>query len=593
MSTQEYTLDPSFHCPFGWPTEPNYPIDNNNHSSPIHHKNQPLWHVWNNIFQNNLSQQDFALDPPPSFDLLAAHLNRLYLEALYLPEATIPGKTNEWLMDQFAKQVRRRTASIREEEEEGVLAEVYWSFMITEEALGRKWGTEMAKIIRSYSAPVSENYKQEEEPLVELENEEEMLHLNEPEAFATILHHLYHHSSSPPSASHKPSFIKPDSIAQQLEIWSIRETQLQIVLLLELIILANRSLDHAAQPLLHHKKQLSASPRKPSRKSTASRKQTVRERGTDSSGDAGEKEEKMVVKDLESLLEGLVDKLAMWQVISGLQNQLPTQSTNSSSFQNNSHLPVDLDQVQRFWTDVIEEHYTQHLPLLNASFRPKLFPTSIYHPSSSSSLVPRRFDATAGSQIARTPNLRKLARRARMRAGLESALQARQNMSPTMRELSGFRPPPPSKRSLSLVAVAAGAGGAAKSLAEQSLPLDPARASSRALFSRRQVTLSTKPTNAPSKYAPNPPPIASRQSLHLTGSKRKQSEPKHRAVGQLSTQLVTPRKKKPIVGLRCSDRRPHDPVEPPPPATTTVGKATAAAGDVLVPDTPQTSRRIH
>lgn len=63
----------------------------------------------------------------------------------------------------------------------------------------------------------------------------------------------------------------------------------------------------------------------------------------------------MVVKDLESLLEGLVDKLAMWQVISGLQNQLPTQSTNSSSFQNNSHLPVDLDQVQRFWTDVIEE----------------------------------------------------------------------------------------------------------------------------------------------------------------------------------------------------------------------------------------------
>lgn len=132
-------------------------------------------------------------------------------------------------MDQFAKQVRRRTASIREEEEEGVLAEVYWSFMITEEALGRKWGTEMAKIIRSYSAPVSENYKQEEEPLVELENEEEMLHLNEPEAFATILHHLYHHSSSPPSASQKPSFIKPDSIAQQLEIWSIREFSLSLL----------------------------------------------------------------------------------------------------------------------------------------------------------------------------------------------------------------------------------------------------------------------------------------------------------------------------------------------------------------------------
>ncbi|KAA1106754.1 hypothetical protein PGTUg99_022194 [Puccinia graminis f. sp. tritici] len=80
---------------------------------------------------------------------------------------------------------------------------------------------------------------------------------------------------------------------------------------------------------------------------------------------------------------------------------------------------------------------TRHLPLLNSSFRPKLFPTSIYDPSASSSLVPTQFDATARpgpGAIHRTPNLKKLERRAAARAGPQETAPMRQNVSPTMLE---------------------------------------------------------------------------------------------------------------------------------------------------------------
>jgi hypothetical protein len=125
--------------------------------------------------------------------------------------------------------------------------------------------------------------------------------------------------------------------------------------LLELIILTNLSLDAGSQLL--HKKQLSASPRKKGKE-----KRSLGGLG----GEEGEKEleDKEVVADLECLLEGLVDKLAMWQIISGLENHLgPSRKSNP---RNASLIPssdtLDLDDVQRFWTDVVEEQLSRLSP---------------------------------------------------------------------------------------------------------------------------------------------------------------------------------------------------------------------------------------
>jgi hypothetical protein len=69
----------------------------------------------------------------------------------------------------------------------------------------------------------------------------------------------------------------------------------------------------------------------------------------------------VVVADLESLLEGLVDKLAMWQIISGIENQIGSTQASSKLNPSDSH---DLDLVQRFWTDVVEEQLSL-FPLKN------------------------------------------------------------------------------------------------------------------------------------------------------------------------------------------------------------------------------------
>ncbi|KAA1072247.1 hypothetical protein PGT21_031025 [Puccinia graminis f. sp. tritici] len=575
MSTIEYSLGPSFDCPFGWPAEPSYPIDPINQTTataiPHHLASSPerpsrktpsdLLQTWDSIFSCRSTDHDEPIDQ------LATLLNRLYLEAVYLPETSA--------VERFAARVRNSEEGFEEE----ALLGLYESFMIPEEALARKWGTEMGKIARVYEArskrvvdgdEEQEEEEDEEEEAIVVENDEELFHLNEPEAFALVLQQFFSPAqpdlSRPLAGPHpvpdstKVSFIKPDSIAQQLEVWSTRETQLQIVLLLELIILTNLSLDAGSQLL--HKKQLSASPRKKGKE----------KRNLGGLGEEEEKEleDKEVVADLECLLEGLVDKLAMWQIISGLENHLgPSRKSNP---RNDSLIPssdtLDLDDVQRFWTDVVEEHYTRHLPLLNPSFRPKLFPTSIYDPSASSSLVPTQFDATARpgpGTIHRTPNLKKLERRAAARAGRQETAQMRQNVSPTMLELTGLGRRRPLARP--------------GSLSESQLALQ-AR-SSRALFNRRQVTMSKT-----SAHLPKPRPILNSSSVgplhrpaqprslshsHLAGSKRKQSSPKHKSTALSINQLSTPRKSA---------------------KSSSTGFASRSA-TVLVPDTPQNNHRLR
>ncbi|WAQ86784.1 hypothetical protein PtA15_7A513 [Puccinia triticina] len=519
MATTEYTLRPSFDCPFGWPAQPSYPIDPVEPTSAASSSRPPgssparaarkepsdLLQTWDPIFSCRPSDHDEPIDQ------LAAQLNRLYLEAVYLPEPSA--------VERFAARLRNSEEAF----EVDALLGLYESFMIPEEALARKWGTEMGKIAC-------------------VENDEEIFHLNEPEAFALVLQYFF--NPAQPDSNHtlagphppdpaKISFIKPDSIAQQLEIWSTRESLL-------------------------HKKQLSASPRK-----------RRKEKNVLDEEQEKELQEKEVVADLECLLEGLVDKLAMWQIISGLENSLgPPRKSNPRT---DSLIPsdtLDLDDVQRFWTDVVEEHYTQHLPLLNPSFRPKLFPTSIYDPSASSSLVPTQFDATARAgpgTIHRTPNLKKLERRAAARAGRQETAQMRQNVSPTMRELTGVGPRRPLARP--------------GSLSESQLALQ-AR-SSRALFNRRQVTMfkpsaqppkPTRPSLSSSLAGPlnRPTQLRSLSHSHLAGSKRKQSSPKHRS-SALSTNQSTPRK-----------------------STKTSATAPASrAATVLVPDTPQTNQRVR
>ncbi|MBW0556166.1 hypothetical protein O181_095881 [Austropuccinia psidii MF-1] len=148
-------------------------------------------------------------------------------------------------------------------------------------------------------------------------------------------------------STRKVSFIKVDHNTESLESWCKNK----------ITILTNLSLDTKSQ--LFHKRQLS-SPHKNS-KIIISEDEVI-----------GPSE---AISDWESLLEGLIDRLAMWQVID----------------------EYNLDDIQRCWTDVVEEQLSS------------LFPTSIYDPSASSSLLPTQFDSTARtgrndpSSVNRTP----------------------------------------------------------------------------------------------------------------------------------------------------------------------------------------------
>ncbi|KAA1072324.1 hypothetical protein PGT21_032663 [Puccinia graminis f. sp. tritici] len=206
---------------------------------------------------------------------------------------------------------------------------------------------------------------------------------------------------------------------------------------------------------------------------------------------------------------------------------------------------------------------TRQLPLLNPSFRPKLFPTSIYDPSASSSLVPTQFDATArpgSGTIHRTPNLKKLEATG---SGASGATGNRADASE--RESDDARADRPLARP--------------GLLSESQLALQ-AR-SSRALFNRRQVAMSKT-----SAHLPKPRPILNSSSVgplhrpaqprslshsHLAGSKRKQSSPKHKSTALSINHLSTPRKSA---------------------KSSSTGLASRSA-TVLVPDTPQNNHRLR
>lgn len=65
--------------------------------------------------------------------------------------------------------------------------------------------------------------------------------------------------------------------------------------------------------------------------------------------------------DLELLLEGLVDRMAMWQVISGLEDALlgdlfgKGKEKAKGERERGKKEEAEMDEVQRFWTDVVEE----------------------------------------------------------------------------------------------------------------------------------------------------------------------------------------------------------------------------------------------
>lgn len=95
--------------------------------------------------------------------------------------------------------------------------------------------------------------------------------------------------------------------------------------------MTNQSSDQGSQILTHHS-QLLSSPRKSRRRPSEAQP-------------LGQID---AVTDLEQLLEGLIDRLAMWQLLSDLQLLGPKTSDQPP----HNH---DLDDAQRFWTDVVEE----------------------------------------------------------------------------------------------------------------------------------------------------------------------------------------------------------------------------------------------
>lgn len=131
--------------------------------------------------------------------------------------------------------------------------------------------------------------------------------------------------------------------------------------------------------------------------------------------------------------------------------------------------------------------YTDSMPLLNSSFRPKLFPTSIYEPQASS-LVPTQFNSAARptrnllSSVTRTPNLKKLERRA-LKQAERNQQRAKADLSPTL-----VSPARAKRQKLAKKA----------SMSESQLALTHRPAvSSRALFKRREVSMTHLSLKAP------------------------------------------------------------------------------------------------
>ncbi|KAH9811064.1 hypothetical protein DFH28DRAFT_474902 [Melampsora americana] len=475
-----YTLAPSFLCPFGWPSEPTYPIDvdpsiTNTEGASSTNKSDSctptanLLQTWADIFGLNRPKEDESESE--------SELTRIYLEALYLPDSysTNPQSPMITLLQRIKSLSNEYTA------EESV--EFLESFLISEELLAKKWDKSVPSYVQYFLPNEDSNQSQKENlvsPELEEEEEENVFQFNELDVIRAVVIYRHYQSSKPTSSgpdswpesqtsrySGKENFTRSESTKQQIETWAAREAQIQIIFLLEIILLTNQSSNQGSQILTHHTKLLS-SPRKPHRQDSTKPIDQVE-----------------AVSDLEQLLEGLIDRLAMWQLLSEFGSSELTNLFKPSdpSLPKSSH--SDLDEAQRFWTDVVEEYYTHQIPLLNSSFRPKLFPTSIYEPTGSS-LIPTQFDSSARhhplSSITRTPNLKELDRQ----QGLRDAARAAK-----LSTLSPTQHPKKNKRQRLMKS---------GSMSESQLALKPSNSNqnrlginSRSLFNKREVSMTHLP----------------------------------------------------------------------------------------------------
>lgn len=470
QAVPNYSLAPAFLCPFGWPTDPTYPIDvdpsiTNTEGASSTNKSDSctptanLLQTWADIFGLNQSDED------------ESEITRIYLEALYLPDSYSANTQSP--MVTLVQRIKSLSTEYTAEES----VEFLESFLISEELLAKKWDKSVPAYVHYFLPNDESTRSQKEESLPEIDEEEEnVFQFNELDVIRAVVAYRHYQSPKPNSSAPgsqtsrytgKENFTRTESTKQQIETWAAREAQIQIIFLLEIIVLTNQSSDQGSQILTHHTKLLS-SPRKPHRQESAKPIDQIE-----------------AVSDLEQLLEGLIDRLAMWQLLSEFGSSELTNLFKSSdpSVAKPSH--SDLDEAQRFWTDVVEEYYTHQIPLLNSSFRPKLFPTSIYEPTGSS-LIPTQFDSSAKhhplSSISRTPNLKELDRQQGIR---EAALAAkRSTLSPTLHEN------PQKKKRQRLMK---SASMSESQLALSHLNTNRLGINSRSLFSRREVSMTHLP----------------------------------------------------------------------------------------------------
>ncbi|EGG03427.1 uncharacterized protein MELLADRAFT_78558 [Melampsora larici-populina 98AG31] len=458
-----YSLAPAFLCPFGWPTDPTYPIDvdasiTNTEGASSTNKSDSctptanLFQTWADIFELNHSDED------------ETELTRIYLEALYLPDSYSVNTQSPMIT------LVQKIKSLSNEYSAEELVEFLESFLISEKLLAKKWDKSVPGYV-NYFLP-NDNITQ---PEIE-EEEENVFQFNELDVIRAVVDYRHYQSSKPNSSgldsktnryTGKENFTRNESTKQQIETWAAREAQIQIIFLLEIIVLTNQSSNQGSQILTHHTKLLS-SPRKPNRQESTKPIDQIE-----------------AVSDLEQLLEGLIDRLAMWQLLSDFGSSELSNLFKSSDPSVNKSSHSDLDEAQRFWTDIVEEYYTHQIPLLNSSFRPKLFPTSIYEPTGSS-LIPTQFDSSAKhhplSSITRTPNLKELDRQQGLREAARAAKLS--TLSPTLNDN------PQKKKRQRLMKNA--------SMSESQLALSHLNSNrlginSRSLFSRREVSMTHLP----------------------------------------------------------------------------------------------------
>lgn len=175
----------------------------------------------------------------------------------------------------------------------------------------------------------------------------------------------------------KVSFVKPPPVRDWVDGWAARElvfplacfcvahllchrAQLQTLLVLELLVLRRQtSADDEQAPLIPTAHATSA----PSSPSKAKHRPPLARKGVSfSDGGPGSKQKKGLI-DLELLLEGLVDRMAMWQVIGGLGDALlgdllglgGGKGKGKATDAAGKDKEAEMDEVQRFWTDVVEE----------------------------------------------------------------------------------------------------------------------------------------------------------------------------------------------------------------------------------------------